>query len=167
MLISEVPFDVGKVAELIMRDKQDNPAGYAMVVVSEGAHMKGGEVIESGEADPYGHRKLGGIGQILGEELKKRTGHGIIGQQLAYLMRAGAPDALDRMVAFSYGTMAVQQLADGKSGLMMAIRDGNYTTVPVDTCVKGEKRVDVDELYDPENYRPRIRQIFDKPMFLY
>ncbi len=82
-------------------------------------------------------------------------------------MRAGAPDALDRMVASAYGAGAIQQLAQGKSGLMMAIRDGNYTTVPVDTCVQGKKRVDVPELYDTDQYRPVIRQVQGKPMFLY
>ncbi|MGE0664956.1 MAG: 6-phosphofructokinase [Sphingomonadales bacterium] len=167
VLISEVPFDVEKVAELIMRDKTENPASYAMIVISEGASMKGGSTMESGEADAYGHRKLGGIGDVLGDELKRLTGQGIVNQSLAYLMRAGAPDALDRMVASAYGAGAVQQLAQGRSGLMMAIRDGNYTTVPVDTCIQGKKRVDVAELYDADQYRPVIRQVEGKPMFLY
>ncbi|MEN3975041.1 ATP-dependent 6-phosphofructokinase [Emcibacter sp. SYSU 3D8] len=167
VLISEVPFDVEKVAELVMRDKTDNPAGYAMVVISEGASMTGGRTVETGEADAYGHRKLGGIGTYLGEELQRITGQGIVNQSLAYLMRAGAPDALDRMVASAYGVGAVQLLAEGRSGLMMAIRDGNYTTVPVDTCIQGKRRVDVAELYDTEQYRPVIRQVQGKPMFLY
>ncbi len=167
VLISEVPFDTEKVAELIMRDKAENPAGYAMIVISEGASVKGGVTIESGAADPYGHRKLGGIGTVLGEELRRLTGQGIVNQSLAYLMRAGAPDALDRMVASAYGSMAVQKLAAGESGLMMAIRDGNYTSVPVDTCIQGKKRVDVPELYDTDQYRPVIRQVQGKPMFLY
>jgi 6-phosphofructokinase len=167
VLISEVPFDVEKLAELVMRDKTDNPAGYAMLVISEGASIRGGAVIESGEADAYGHRKLGGIGDVLGAELKRLTGQGIVNQSLAYLMRAGAPDALDRMVALAYGAMAVQKLAAGESGLMMAIRDGNYVTVPVDTCIQGKKRVDVAELYDTDQYRPVIRQVQGKPMFLY
>ena len=167
VLISEVPFEIDRLAELVMQDKADNPAGYAVVVVSEGATMAGGETIERGEADAYGHRKLGGIGQLVGEELKRKTGQGIVNQSLAYLMRAGAPAALDRMVASAYGTMAIQLLDGGASGLMTAIRDGNYTAVPVDTCIKGEKRVDVAELYDAEAYRPVIRQVRDKPMFLY
>jgi 6-phosphofructokinase 1 len=167
VLISEVPFDIERLAEQVMQDKAANPAGYAMVVISEGASIKGGEIVESGKADPYGHRKLGGIGQVVGEELKRLTGQGIVNQSLAYLMRAGAPDALDRMVASAYGTMAVQKLAEGETGLMMALRDGNYVTVPVDTCIQGKKRVDVPELYDIDTYRPVIRQVFGKPMFLY
>jgi len=167
VLISEVPFDVDKVADFLMRDRLENPSNYAMVVVSEGARISGGERIERGETDAYGHRKLGGIGQILGEELKVKTGLGIVGQTLGYLMRSGAPDSLDLMVSMSYATMAVQQIAKGESGRMMALKDGNYTTVPIDTCISGEKRVDTDALYDVENYRPKIRDVYGKPMFLY
>ncbi|MEQ8702138.1 MAG: hypothetical protein RLT05_36945, partial [Bauldia litoralis] len=83
------------------------------------------------------------------------------------LRRAGAPDALDRMVAFSFGAMAVQMLGEGKSGLMMSIREGRYTTVPIDSCIQGKKRVDVKRLYDAEAYRPSIKHVLDMPMFLY
>jgi len=167
VLISEVPFDVDRLAEQVVADRAANPSNYAIVVVSEGASMTGGEIIETGEADAYGHRKLGGIGETLGAALKQRTGLGIVNQKLAYLMRSGAPVALDRMVASAFGTMAIQKLEAGETGLMMALRDGNYATVPVDTCIKGEKRVDVAELYDTEAYRPTLRQVYGKPMYLY
>lgn len=167
VLISEVPFDVDKLAELVMADKSANPANYVVIVVSEGARIAGSDVIASGTPDPYGHRKLGGIGLILGDALKQRTGQGIVNQSLAYLMRAGPPAALDRMVASAFGIMAVQCLEAGKTGLMMALRDGNYETVPVDTSIQGKKRVDVKELYDIDAYRPTIRQVLGKPMFLY
>lgn len=167
VLISEVPFDVERLAELVVADKRDNPSKYAVVVVSEGARMVGADVLQTGEADAYGHRKLGGIGDAIGDALGQLTGEGIIGQSLAYLMRAGPPDALDRLVATSFGTMAVQALADGKSGLMMALQGGRYTTVPVDSCISGTKRVDVARLYNSETYRPAIRHILDTPMFLY
>ena len=129
--------------------------------------MVGSDVVEHGEADAYGHRKLGGIGDAVGEALKRLTGEGIIGQSLAYLMRAGPPDAVDRLVATSFGTMAVQALADGNSGLMMALQGGRYTTVPVDTCITGTKRVDVARLYNSETYRPAIKLILGTPMLLY
>ena len=167
VLISEVPFDVDRLAKLVMADKSANPANYVVIVVSEGARMIGSEVFESGTPDAYGHRKLGGIGFLLGDALKQRTGQGIVNQSLAYLMRAGPPSALDRMVASAFGIMAVQCLEAGKTGLMMALRDGNYETVPVDTSIQGEKRVDVKELYDPDTFRPTIRQVLGKPMFLY
>ena len=167
VLIAEQPFDVSRVAELLVKDRADNPSNYAMVVISEGATMLGGEVIEEGEPDAYGHRKLGGIGQILSAELKHITGINIISQNLGYIMRSGAPDALDQMVAKSYGVMAIQLLSGDKHGLMMALRDGKYTTVPADTCLQGEKRVDIDAFYDSWNYRPRIAHVLDLPMFLY
>jgi len=167
VLISEVPFDVDKLAELITADKAANPSNYAIIVVSEGARMVGSEPVQSGEPDAFGHRRLGGIGELLGRALKERTGQGIVNQSLAYLMRAGPPAALDRMVAAAFGTMAIQALDAGETGLMTALRDGNYATVPVDTCVHGEKRVDVAELYDADAYRPIIRTVRGKPMFLY
>ena len=166
-IISEVPFDVERLGRLIVDDKTRNPSNYAMVVISEGASMVGGQVVEYGQEDAYGHKKLGGIGQITGAALKQITGEDIVQQQLAYLMRAGAPDSLDRMVAISYGNLAVDQLKQGHSGRMVALQDGQYTTVPVDTCTQGLKRVDVAELYDTENYRPRVSHLLGKPMFLY
>ncbi|MDP6344110.1 MAG: ATP-dependent 6-phosphofructokinase [Alphaproteobacteria bacterium] len=166
-LISEVPVDIDRLAELVMADRNRNPSHYAIVVVSEGASIEGGEVFEGGSADAYGHRKLGGIGRYIGEFLTQKTGVATVNQQLAYLMRAGPPDSLDRMVATIFANLAMQQLESGQSGVMMALRDGNYTTVPADTCIQGEKRVDVNELYEPSAYRPSVRYALNKPMFLY
>ncbi len=167
VIISEVPCDIDRLAKLVMADHNDNPSHYAIVVISEGARLVGGETVEGGEPDVYGHLKLGGIGRVLAEALKARTGIETINQQLAYLMRSGAPDALDRMVAVIFGALAIQQLQAGATGIMLALRDGTYTTVPIETCVSGTKRVDVAELYDPSQYKPRIRPILGKPMFLY
>ncbi|HSC19120.1 MAG TPA: ATP-dependent 6-phosphofructokinase [Rhizomicrobium sp.] len=166
-LIAEVPVDVGRLAELIVKDRAANPSNYAIVAVSEGAQLEEGGTVESGPEDAYGHRKLGGIGELIGDRLEKLTGIGILNQKLSYLMRAGPPDAVDRLVAANYGTMAVQLLDEGQHGLMMAVRDGNYTTVPGDTCIKGKRRVDVPALYDTGQYRARIDTIRDKPFFLY
>ena len=166
-LIAEVPFEIEHLAELVKKDRASNPSHYAIVCVSEGAQMKGGEIVEAGPEDAYGHRKLGGIGEQVGAALEKITGIGILNQKLSYLMRAGAPDSLDRMVGFNYGSMAVQLMDEGKSGLMMAIQDGKYTTVPGDTCIKGERRVNVPEMYDDKDYKPRIKTMPGKPMFLY
>ncbi len=166
-LISEVPFDPEVLAELVMQDKRSNPSNYAMVTVSEGAHIVGGKVVEFGEADAYGHRKLGGIGEITGDALQKITGQRIINQKVSYLMRSGAPDALDLMVATNYANLAVSLIKDGVSGRMVALRDGKYTHIPMSTVTSGIKRVDVDELYDAKAYRPRVRHIIGKPMFLY
>jgi 6-phosphofructokinase len=166
-LISEVPFDPEKLAEMVMHDKRANPSNYAMVTISEGAHMVDGKVVEFGEADAYGHRKLGGIGQITGEALQKLTGENIIYQPLSYLMRTGAPDALDLMVAHNYANLALDLIISGTRGRMVALRDGTYTHIPMSQVTSGIKRVDVDELYDVTEYRPKIRRVIGKPMFLY
>lgn len=165
-LIAEVPFEMEKVARLLAEDRERNPSHYAVVVVSEGAAMQGGAVIERGEADAYGHRKLGGIGQIVGEQITHLTGIRVMNQSLAYLLRAGPPDVLDLMVPRNFGMMAVRCIEDGKTGLMMAIQDGKYTTQPADISTKGVKRVDVARYYDAENYRPRITEVAGLPMFL-
>ena len=167
VLIPEVPFDFEKLAAFVAADHAANPSSYAVVVVSEGAHPEEGEIVETGEPDAYGHKKLGGIGSIVGAELKRLTGIQILNQSLSYIMRGGEPDALDKLVSTSFGTMAVQHLADGQTGLMMALVGGKYTTVPVDTCIAGVRTVDVAELYDAENYRPKIREVAGKPMYLY
>ena len=166
-LISEVPFDPERLAKLVMEDKRENPSNYAMVTVSEGAHLSGGAVVEFGEADAYGHRKLGGIGDITGDALKRLTGENIISQKLGYLMRSGAPDALDLMVGTNYAHLAVDLIVAGSSGRMVALRDGAYTHVAMSMVTSGVKRVDVDELYDVANYRPKVRHVLGKPMFLY
>ncbi len=166
-LISEVPFDPEKLANLIMQDKRANPSNYAMVTISEGAYMIGGDVMESGEADPYGHRKLGGIGEATGAMLSKLTGEKIVLQPVAYLMRSGPPDALDLMVGVNYANMAMDLLGEGASGRMVALRGGVYTHIPMDEVTTGVKRVDVDELYDVEAYRPKVHHVLNKPMFLY
>lgn len=166
-LISEVPFDVERVAELVTEDRRNNPSNYAMVVVSEGATMRGGELMASGPEDAYGHRKLGGIGQLTGELIKERTGEGIVYQQVGYLMRSGSPDSLDLMVATNYAVMAADLALDGSTGRMVALKNGTYTSVPISVTGEGVKRVDVDELYDAQAYRPKVRHVRGKPMFLY
>jgi 6-phosphofructokinase 1 len=166
-IISEVPFDVEKLAEMILDDKGRNPSNYAMVAISEGASMIGGQVVEYGQEDAYGHKKLGGIGLITGEAIKKITGKNILYQQVSYLMRSGAPDSLDLMVAVNYAKMAISLVKRGASNRLVALRNGTYTSIPITTISTGKKRVDVEELYDADNYRPKIKHVEGKPMFLY
>jgi 6-phosphofructokinase 1 len=165
-IISEVPFDIHKLCDMLVSDKRRNPSNYAIMTISEGASMQGGEIIETGEADAYGHRKLGGVGQATGEEIKRITGHNVMVQELGYLMRSGAPDSLDRMVAMSYGNLAIQLIKRRETGKMVALHGGKYTTVPVDMVMAGRKRVDVPAYYDIEQYRPKIRDFMGVPMFL-
>ncbi|NWH07557.1 MAG: ATP-dependent 6-phosphofructokinase [Alphaproteobacteria bacterium] len=164
--IAEVPIDIGLLAQKLKADRAANPSRYAVCVVSEGATVIGGEMALRGEADAYGHRKLGGIGEEIGGAVKRLTGIDIINQSLAYLMRSGPPDSFDRMVAMSFGTMAVDLLAQRRAGLMTAIKDGNYIALPGDTPVAGKRRVDVSALYDVAEYRPRIAKVEGRQMFL-
>ncbi len=166
-VISEVPFDIRRLAAFLTEDRARNPSRYAMLTISEGARMEGGDMLLSGEADAFGHRKLGGIGAVTAEAIKKLTGIGIIFQPLFYLMRSGSPDSLDLMVALNYASMAVEQIRQGARGRMVALQAGRYATVDLEAVSGGAKRVDVAALYDTEAYRPHIRQVGGKPMFLY
>ena len=166
-IISEVPCEVERLAALLMDDRAANPSNYAIVTVSEGATLQGGELLVRGEEDAYGHRKLGGIGQQLAERLKAITDVGMVEQTLGYLMRSGAPDSLDLMVATNYAVMAADLATDGRKGRMVALRSGTYTDVPITVTREGVKRVDVDALYDVARYRPKVVQVVGKPMFLY
>jgi 6-phosphofructokinase 1 len=166
-VISEVPFDLDRLIAFLKEDRAKNPSNYAILTISEGATVVGGSIIESGEADAYGHKKLGGIGQITSQEIKARSGINIMYEQLAYIMRSGAPDSLDRMVANSFGYLALDQVAMGHTGRLVALQQGIYTTVPIELITAGKKRVDVTALYDSQNYRPKVRDMLGKPMFLY
>jgi 6-phosphofructokinase 1 len=166
-IISEVPFDIDRLAELLHADRASNPSHYAMMTISEGARLQEGDMILAGDEDAYGHRKLGGIGALTGELLKERTGEPVLYQQVAYLMRSGAPDSLDLMVATNYAVMAADLAVDNSHGRMVALRGGTYTHVPIGVTKEGVKRVDIDELYDEQTYLPKVRHVLGKPMFLY
>ncbi len=165
-VISEVPFNVDKLAKFLLDDKSNNPSRYAIMTISEGATFEGGGVVDSGKVDMFGHRKLGGIGLVLAEVIRDRTGEDVLYQQLAYLMRSGAPDSLDRMVATCYGHLAVQLIKNEETGKMVVLSDGRYTSVPVEIVTADRKRIDVDKFYDARNYRPKIQQYIGMPMFL-
>jgi 6-phosphofructokinase 1 len=138
-----------------------------MVAISEGARFREGEVVETGTEDAYGHKRLGGIGLLTAEAITKISGLDTIYQQVAYLMRSGAPDSVDLMVAANYASLALDLINRREFGRMVALRDGRYTHVPADIVSQGLKRVDVSEMYDLDAYRPRIRSVEGKPMFLY
>ncbi len=165
-IISEVPFDIHKLSDFLLEDKRNNPSNYCMMTISEGAIMEGGDIVETGEEDAYGHRKLGGIGEQTAEMVKKLTNQNVMYQQLGYLMRSGAPDSLDRMVAMSFGNLAVQLIKRNETGKLVALHGGKYTTVPINMVLAGKKRVDIASFYDIDNYIPKIRDFMGVPMFL-
>lgn len=166
-MIAEVPVDLDILLPLLAADKASNPAGYAMCVISEGATIKGGGDDDAELSKPASQRDDVGIGHRLGAEITARIGSGVVNQELAYLMRAGEPDAMDRMVGFAFGALAVQLLQRGETARMVTLTDGNYGHVPIDTLLHGRKSVDVGALYDPASYRARLMRVEGMPMFLY
>jgi 6-phosphofructokinase 1 len=166
-VIAEVPADLDVLLPLLAEDKASNPAGYAMCVISEGAAIMGKAEDDAELSKPASERGETGIGQQLGQAIKARLGFGTVIQELAYLMRAGEPDAMDRMVGFAFGGLAVQLLQRGETARMVTLTDGNYGHVPIATLLEGSKSVDVGGLYDPLTYRARLMRIEGMPMFLY
>jgi 6-phosphofructokinase 1 len=167
-IIAEVPADLDTLLPLLAEDRASNPAGYAMCVISEGARICGEE--EGGAADlsqPASQRGDAGVGHRLGRAITERLGAGAVIQELAYLMRAGEPDAMDRMVGFAFGGLAVQLLAAREKARMVTLTNGKYSHVPADALLRGTKSVDVDALYDREGYRARLMHVEGMPMFLY
>jgi 6-phosphofructokinase 1 len=164
-LIAEVPIDVDRLLPLLAIDKTDHDEGYAMLVVSEGAALAGDEAPDmSGSAT--GRDDLG-IGHRLARRIEAELGERTIVQQLAYLMRAGEPDALDRMVGMAFGALAVQLAERGDFNRLVALTDGNYCCVPLDIVETGPRAVDVDRLYDRERFRAKLSSVEGMPMFLY
>ena len=152
---------------LLAEDKASNPP-ICMCGDSEGAKISG----EDGESDgdiakPAVERAEGGVGHRLGRAITDRLGNGVVIQELAYLMRSGEPDAMDRMVGFAFGGLAVQLLERGEKARMVTLSDGNYSHVPIDTLLQGRKSVDVSALYDKAAYRARLMRVEGMPMFLY
>ncbi|WP_300535281.1 6-phosphofructokinase [Sphingosinicella sp.] len=164
-VIAEVPADLDVLLPLLARDKATNPANYAVLVVSEGASLVGGaERDMSGSATA---RDDVGIGHRIARAIETAGGGGTVLQELAYLMRAGEPDALDRMVGLAFGALAVQLIERRETGRMVTLSSGNYCHVPANSVLQGAKHVDVDRLYDREQYRARLKSVEGMPMFLY
>jgi ATP-dependent phosphofructokinase / diphosphate-dependent phosphofructokinase len=165
-IISEVPFDIDRLTGFLIDDKRRNPSNYSIMTVSEGATMKDGEIIEKGEADAFGHRKLGGIGEIIASEIKRISNNNTMYQRLGYVIRSGPADSLDRMVGTAYGNIALNLIMQKDTGKLTSIQNGKYTTVPLDMVISGKKQADVDAYYDEENYVPKVKNFLGHPMLL-
>jgi 6-phosphofructokinase len=154
-LIPEAPFDLERLVALLVADKRANPSRYAFVIAAEGATWIGAKVGELGEPDGFGHRRKADIGEALAEEIRRRAGEETIVSQLTYDLRSGDPDSFDQMVATTFANMAVDLIAEGVSGRMIAIRGGRYTHVAVPDPGRGPRTVDVARYYNTERFRPR------------
>ncbi|WP_321389449.1 ATP-dependent 6-phosphofructokinase [Emcibacter sp.] len=166
VLIPEVPIDLEMLSDLIAEDQKSSRDNYAIAVVSEGARLAGGEAVYGSQVDIYGRKKLGGIGNILSDALRVNKKIDVLNQPLAYLLRSGEPDALDKLVAMTFGTMAIQLIDKQDFGKMTVIRNGNYAIVDATCVLAGKKSIDIVELYDEANYRPHIRNVLGRPMYL-
>jgi 6-phosphofructokinase 1 len=174
-VIPEHPFDVESLTQLLVKDRDANPSRYSVVLVSEGATMTHQDqmVFESEDADQFGHKKLGGIGDQVAESIKEvspkyNRGHAIniVNQRLGYLVRSGDPDALDSIVPMAFGNLALDLILEGRSGLLVAVRNGVYSPVPVEAVVGTKKLVDVGLYYDTERMRPKYDRFSSRPLFI-
>jgi 6-phosphofructokinase len=165
-VIPEAPFDLEALADILAEDRTLNPSGYAFVIASEGAVWKGGSIPEIGEADAFGHRHKADVGETLAEELKRRTGVETVHSDLTYDLRSGDPDALDQMVAITFANVAVDLLADGRTGRMVAVREGKYAHAPLPQREFGSRRLDVPSMYNEKRFRPRYEAKLGSPLLL-
>ncbi|MDQ3691707.1 MAG: 6-phosphofructokinase [Chloroflexota bacterium] len=165
-VIPEAPFELDALAGILADDRRLNPSGYAFVIASEGAIWRGGELAEVGDSDAYGHRHKADVGEALADELKRRTGVETVHSDLTYDLRSGDPDALDQMVAITFANVAVDLLADGQFGRMVAIRDGKYSHAPLPERSLGARTLDVEAMYNVGRFRPRYEAKLGSPLLL-
>ena len=173
-VIPEYKFNIEKLAELLVNDRKKNPSRYSIALVSEGAMFEGGEMVFEGEAtDAYGHKKLGGIGDIVGEKVKELSAKfnggkkiDVISQKLGYLVRCGDPDAIDSIAPMAYGNLALDLLLKNVSGRLVVLKNGHYDNLPLDVVTSTKKVVNIQEHYNTERLRPEYSTFENKPMFL-
>jgi 6-phosphofructokinase 1 len=173
-VIPEYKFDIELLTDLLVQDRFKNPSRYSVVLVSEGAMFDGGEMVfQDSASDAYGHKKLGGIGELVGQELKMRSPKfnndkriNVINQKLGYLVRCGDPDAIDSIVPMAYGNLALDLILSGIHGRLVVLKNGRYDNVPIEAVVSTKKVIDVEEHYNTERLRPHYRRFEMKPLFL-
>ncbi|MYF39983.1 MAG: phosphofructokinase [Rhodothermaceae bacterium] len=174
-VIPELDFDMDQLTELMVYDRNRNPSRYSVVLISEGAKIKGDDTMSflGSEKDQYGHAKLGGIGRRVGEELKRRSPKynsgrriNVVNQRLGYLVRCGAPDALDCVVPMAYGNLALDLILSGTSGRLVNIRNGVYGSISMEVINGPHKVVDVKKFYNTERLRPNFKDLHDAPLFI-
>jgi len=164
--IPEYKVDLDKLLKLLVEDKRSNPSNYSLVLLSEGAQWQGYQVRETGEADAYGHKKKANVAEDLSEEIKKRTGEETIVSDLTYDLRSGSPDFIDKMIATTFASMAIDCIAKGESGKMMGISNGTYQAVPIPDPKLGPRKVDIESMYNKDRYRPSYADKIGIPIFL-
>lgn len=165
-VIPEFKVNLDKLIGLLLEDKRNNPSNYSLVILSEGAEWEGYQVKHYGEADAYGHRKKANVGDDLAAEIKARTGEETLVSDLTYDLRSGDPDFVDKLVACTFGNMAMDALEEGRSGLMTGIVNGCFELVEIPDPKLGPRKVDVATMYNTERYRPSYNGKRGLPVFL-
>jgi len=173
-VIPEYKFDIERLTELLVADRRHNPSHYSVVLVSEGAMFEGGEMIfEKQTKDAFGHKKLGGIGELVADklqELSPKFSNGktieVIQQKLGYLVRCGDPDAIDSIVPMAYGNLALDLILNRVHGRLVVLKNGRYDNMPIDTVIASKKFVNVQEHYNTDRLRPHYSSFEMKPLFL-
>ncbi|NOQ39840.1 MAG: ATP-dependent 6-phosphofructokinase [Anaerolineales bacterium] len=173
-VIPEYKFDIERLTELLAEDRNHNPSRYSIVLVSEGAMFSGGEMVfKDSRLDAYGHKKLGGIGDLVSEELKNRSAKynngkkiNVVNQKLAYLVRGGSPDAIDSIVPMAYGNLALDLILEGVHGRLVVLKNGRYDNMPIEVLCADSKTVDVDRFYNTDRLRPFYKKFAMKPLFI-
>jgi 6-phosphofructokinase 1 len=165
-VIPEYPVDLEKLIHLLITEKKENPSNYVLVILSEGATWKGYEVQEYGRPDALGRRKKASVAEVLSDEIQRRSGEETIVSDLTYDLRSGDPDFIDKLVASTFGTMALDALLDGVHGQMSALVNGCYELVPLPDPVMGPRKVDVATMYNVDRYRPLYGNKRHHPLFL-
>ncbi|WP_199443319.1 6-phosphofructokinase [Umezawaea beigongshangensis] len=149
ILVPERPFSVDKVVEWVRRrfERQFAP----IIVVAEGAVPEGGaEVLNSGEKDAFGHVRLGGVGTWLAEEIAQRTGEESRAVVLGHTQRGGIPTAYDRVLATRFGLHAVDAVAEGDFGVMVALRGTDIVRVKLAEATAELKTVPLERYAEAE-----------------
>jgi len=164
--IPEHDFNLEKLIDILIVDKHHNPSNYCLVVLSEGAQWEGYQTREYGEADAYGHRKKENIAEAFSDEVKKRAQEETIVSDLTYDLRSGDPDFVDKLIASTFGTMALDAVLAGKSGVMSALVNGCYQMAPIPDPAQGPRKVDVETMYNTQRYRPNYANKTGLPIFL-
>ena len=145
ILIPEQPFDIEQVCGWVEHRFQTRYA--PIVVVAEGAHAKAnGETTAADQLDSFGHARLGGVGQMLAEEIEKRTGKEARCAVLGHIQRGGTPTAFDRVLATRFGVHAIRAVSAGAFGTMVALRGTEIVRVPIAEATRELK------LVPPERY---------------
>ncbi|HYN70449.1 MAG TPA: 6-phosphofructokinase [Candidatus Eisenbacteria bacterium] len=165
-VLPEAPYDLDALAEIMAEDHRLSLSHYAIVVTAEGAIWQGAQVADLGEPDAFGHRRKANVGEALAFELQARTGIESLAIELTYDLRSGQPDALDQIVASTFANVAMDLVADDRFGRMVAIRDGKYAETNLPAAGARPRRVDIEELYNTERFRPRYDGRIGSPLLL-